>query len=345
MRLNHTHTQCPVAQQQGDLHEHLIGGVAEGQYDRRVVELLASTSAWAYSDIGTYTDVLCRRGLEGETVEITVRDKAMQVDTTVYVFQSSDKKLGIISFRTGSPTNVLNYMTCTSARKEPFIAEGYVHGGLATNIVAVGPLLKELLAALYLGESLGKRLTELQPKQPGKRPNSDVDKIGKEKAKLKALYIAGHGMGGSLAEMLGACVHVDPKLEPLRPLLKAVNSYGAPRWADPGLAMSLHQKMGMKTYRFEYQYDVVTRLPARPFGRYLHFGRRYVSTARDGVWAMEIRLDRLVMTRLAADYIGTMAFVKDRVFGGRVVLPAVWADHAPMNYVKISKNSSPDMMP
>jgi hypothetical protein len=344
MRLNHTTTHCPVAQQ-GDLHEHLIGGVAEGQYDRRVVDLLASASAWAYSEIGTYTDVLCRRGLEGETVEITVKDTAMSVDTTVYVFQSTDKKLGIISFRTGHPATVLTLMTDTNARKEPFIGEGYVHGVLATNIMAVGVLLKEFMAALYLGESIGKRLTELQPKEPGKRPNSDVDKIGKEKAKLQALYISGHGMGGALAEMTAACVYMDPKFEPMRPLLKATNSYGAPRWADPSLAMSLHQKMGMKTYRFEYQYDVVTRLPARPFGRYLHFGRRYVSSGRNGVWVQEVRLDRLVLTRLAADYMGTIAFVKDRVLGGRIFLPALWADHSPMNYVKVAKNSNPDMQP
>ncbi|HEY8377890.1 MAG TPA: hypothetical protein VIK91_15445, partial [Nannocystis sp.] len=168
-----------------------------------------------------------------------------------------------------------------------------------------------------------------------------VDKIGKDKSKLAALYLSGHGMGGSLAEMTAAAIYQENKLSALRPLIKAVASYGAPRWADPSLAMILHKKMGMKTYRFEYQYDVVPRLPARPFGSYLHFGRRYVSSSPNGVWEMEIAARRLILTRLAANYIGTMAMVKDKIFGGRVVLPVIWADHSPLNYVKISMNSNP----
>lgn len=340
MRLEHSYTQCPIAKH-GDLHEHLIDGVAEGQYDRRVVELLAKTSAWSYADLGTYTDVMCRHGLEGETVEITVKDEAMLVDTTVYVFQSSDKKLGIITFRTGDPSKVLDMMTCSATRKEAFIGEGYVHGGIANNGMAIEHLLTEMLAALYTGESLGKRVKELTPKPGGKRPKSDLEKIGKEKSKLKALYLGGHGMGGSLAEMTAGVIYQESKLEALRPLIKAVTSYGAPRWADPGLAMVLHEKMGKKTFRFEYQYDVVPRLPARPFGTYLNFGRRYVSSSPNGVWVMEVAARRLLMTRLAANYIGTMAMMKDRVFGGRVLLPVVWADHSPMNYVQVAMNSNP----
>src|SRR5690348_13087160 len=61
MRFEHTHTQCPVPLQ-GDLHEHLVA-TPEGQYDARIAEFMASASAWAYSDLGAFSDFVCRRGL------------------------------------------------------------------------------------------------------------------------------------------------------------------------------------------------------------------------------------------------------------------------------------------
>lgn len=345
MRLDHTTTQCPIAQQ-GDLQEHLIGGVAEGQYDRRLVELTSMASACAYSNISGFANLLCHAGLDGEIVSIRVRDKANITDTTVYVFQSHDKKLGIVTVRTGDPSEVLNYMTCsTASRKVPFINEGYAHAGLTVNLMAVGTMLKEFLAALYTGESLGKRLTELTPKDPNKRPKSEIENIGKEKAKLQALYIAGHGMGGAVAEMVGAFIHMDPRFAAMRPILRAVHSYGAPRWSDPGLAMSLHEKLGTKTFRFIYQKDIVPRLPSWIYGRYMHFGRRYVSSTPDGVWVMEPKLDRFLMTNWTANYIGTMTYAKEKLLGYRVILPVTWVEHSPMNYVVVSKNSNPDKLP
>lgn len=342
MRLQHATTQCPVAMQ-GDLQEHLVTGVTEGQYDRRVADFLACTAAIAYSDIRTFTDALCRFGLEGETVEISVKNRALLVDATAFVFQSRDKKLGIIALSGAEPTHVLNVMTDTSARKVPFLSEGYVHVGLCNNVMAVGLHLREFVAALYTGESLGKRLNELMPKDAGKRPESEVDNIGKGKQALKALYLTGHGMGGALAEMVAGGIYMDPKLEAVRPLVRGIYSYGPPRWADPSLAMSLDEKYGKKLFWFMYEKDIVTRMPTMVYGKYARFGRRYVSSSPGGVWVKDMRPLREIMTAWAAESVGTMTYVKDKIFGGRVVLPAAWADHSPLNYVRISRNSSPDL--
>lgn len=338
MRLEHAYTQCQ-ALKNDDLKDHLVDGVAEGQYDHRVAELLAAASAWSYADLRTYTDKLCQRGLDGETVKLAVRNDALLVDATAYLFQSADKKLAILSLRGTMQDNIIQWLTDTRARTVPFPTEGSVHGGLYRSGLALWPTLREFMAALYTGKSIGKRLNELAPKKPGKRPPSEVDAIGKKKPELEALYITGHSTGGSLAGLAAAGMYTDPKLEELRKLVRGVYAYGPAMFADPTLARSLQEKFGDKLFRFMYENDFVTQMPPMTVGRFSHFGRQYVSSSRDGVWVRERRVDREVMTKVAANVIGAMATIKESMLLARSMPMAfTWGDHAPLNYLRISQN-------
>jgi len=339
MRLEHAFTKCPGTKK-GDPCEHLVDGIVEGQYDHGAAELLSVASAWSYADVSTYTERLCQMGLDGETVAIHVRNDAILVDATAYLFQSADKKLGILTLRGTAQDDIIRWLTDVRARTIPFPSVGMVHGGLYRSGMALWPTLREFLAALYTGKALGKRLVELTPKKPGKRPDSDVDQIGKKKPLLEALYITGHSTGGSLAGMATAGIYIDPKLEPMRKLVRGVYAYGPAMFADPTLARTLHKQFGEKTYRFMYENDYVTKMPPRTVGRFMHFGRQMVSSSRDGVWVEEMRLDRQLLTNLTANVVGAVACAKDAMYLSMSMPMAFnWGDHAPSNYMRISRNA------
>lgn len=339
MRLEHAFTKCLGTKNQ-DLSEHLVDGVGAGQYDHAVTELLATASAWSYADLGTYTERLCQRGLEGETVEISVRNEAILVDSTAYLFQSADKKLGILTLRGTAQDDIIRWLTDTRAGSSPFPTGGNAHGGLYRSGMAIWPALREFLAALYTGKPLGKRLSEMDPTKPGKKTDSEVIQINKKKSTLEALYITGHSTGGSLAAMAAAGIHADPQLERVRKLIRGVYSFGPAKFADPTLAQILDNQFGDRYFRFKYEYDFVTEMPPMTVGRYVHFGRALVSSQRDGVWVAEPRVDREVVTRVAANMVGMAAVAKDALYMS--MSPAMtfkWGEHSPINYMRISRNA------
>ncbi|WAS90550.1 lipase family protein [Nannocystis punicea] len=339
MRLEHAFTKCPGTKK-GDPAEHLIDGVDEGQYDHTVVEMMSTASAWSYGGMSTYTDRLCHMGLDGEAVGICVRNDAILVDAAAYLFQSADKRLGILTVRGIEQDDIIRWLTDPRATMTPFPSVGSVHGGLYRSGMALWPTLREFLAALYTGKPLGKRLVELSPKKPGKRPESEVEQIGKKKPALEALYITGHSTGGSLAGMATAGIHIDPKLAPMRKLVRGLYAYGPAMFADPTLARTLDKLFGDKTYRFMYENDFVTKMPPRVVGRYMHFGRQLVSSGRDGVWVEELRLDRQLRARLTANVIGAMSCAKDAMCLSMLpTMTFAWGDHSPTNYMRISRNA------
>ncbi|MDC0723505.1 lipase family protein [Nannocystis bainbridge] len=344
MRLEHAFTKCPGTKKKGDLAEHLIDGVDEGQYDHGVVEVLSIASAWSYGGLTTYTDRLCQLGLDGEVVGVRVRNDAVLVDAAAYLFQSADKKLGILTLRGVEQDDIIRWLTDPRGTMVPFPSVGSAHGGLYRSGMALWPTLREFLAALYTGKPLGKRLVELSPKKPGKRPESEVEQIGKKKPTLEALYITGHSTGGSLAGMATAGIYIDPKFAPMRKLVRGLYAYGPAMFADPTLARTLEKQFGDKTYRFMYENDYVTKMPPRSVGRYMHFGRQLVSTSRDGVWVDEMRLDRELRARLTANVIGALACAKDALYlSMSPPMTFSWGDHSPTNYMRVSRNAYADL--
>ncbi|MFZ6178909.1 lipase family protein [Nannocystis pusilla] len=339
MRLEHAFTKCPGTKK-GDPAEYLIDGVNEGQYDHGVVELLSAASAWSYAGLGTYTDRLCQMGLEGEVVGICVRNDAILVDAAAYLYQSADKRLGILTLRGVAQDDIIPWLTDPRATMMPFPTVGSAHGGLYRSGMAIWPTLREFLAALYTGKPLGKRLVELSPKKPGKRPESEVEQVGKKKPQLEALYITGHSTGGSLAGMATAGIHIDPKFAPMRPLVRGLYAYGPAMFADPTLARTLDKLFGDKTYRFMYENDFITKMPPLAVGRYEHFGRQMVSSNRDGVWVEELRLDRQIRAHLTANVVGAVARWKDAIYlSMSPTMRYAWGDHSPTNYMRISRNA------
>ncbi|KYF91782.1 hypothetical protein BE20_00455 [Sorangium cellulosum] len=130
--------------------EHLLKS-RPGEYDSRAAQLLATASAWAYSDIDTFTRIMGRRGLQGATcVEVSLTNEELFVDTSAYLVQSPCKQLAILCFRGTRLRNVITWLTDAAVKPEPFHAAGTVHGGFYRAARAVwSPLLVMLRGALH----------------------------------------------------------------------------------------------------------------------------------------------------------------------------------------------------
>jgi hypothetical protein len=149
-------------------------------------------------------------------------------------------------------------------------------------------------------------------------------------------------MGGSLSMMAAAAVAMAPKLAPALEVVRGIYAFGPLRFADSTLAVMLNKKIGERTFNHTYQRDVLTRLPSILYGRYMQFGRLYLSSWMDGTWVQEPRPLRQLSTMVRADMIGATAILKELIYGGRAIIPVEVGDHAPMNYVRVSRNTSPD---
>ncbi|MCY1059389.1 alpha/beta fold hydrolase [Nannocystis sp. SCPEA4] len=347
MNLDHAVSHCPPPE--GDLDEYLAKHIKPGQFSPRVVALLAAASTWAYSDVQTFTDKMCRNGLKGRCVEISITNEALLLSTTLYVFQGDIKKgddknrFVVLAARGTMPRNLINWLMDASTKMVVFMhGGGHVHSGMYLSAVSVWVLVREILAAGYRGEDIVKRAEELAGKDH-KDWESEL-KEGKELAEEDTipLYITGHSAGGAIASIIAAGIHLDPKMDYLTKALRSVCVFGSPMFADKLLAANLHKQFGDKYFRFEYENDVVPRLPGRTLGDYEQFGQRYISSSREGVWVQAAKPVRQGITTIAANLIGVIAWLKDNMPWLRnVELPFSWGDHSPVHYWATSLRSYP----
>lgn len=341
--------------------QYMLGARADF-HDRNLANFLAIASSWSYSDIDTFARVMHDRvGMFGnETVGITVTNDALFVDTTAYLVQSYDKSVAILTFRGTGVQNVINWMTDVSARVDPFLTAGHVHGGFFRAVLALWPTIVELLKHAYDGGAIcdvarGKRaevrdcLQQAERARGARRPGAEetggperaggAPRPAAEPSGLKALYITGHSLGGALAVLAAALIHVDPELAHVRDHLRSVYTYGQPMVGDQDFASRFQHEFGGKLFRHVYGRDVVPRLPPLTMGLFEHFGSEFRSS-EDG-WMYRSKPASRALTLAGSTFVGAFAWIQRQLAGlpflRYVPTPFSWGDHSPLNYLRTSQ--------
>ncbi|MGK3983262.1 lipase family protein [Sorangium sp. So ce136] len=341
--------------------------VRKGVHDRNIANSLGIASSWSYSDIDTFARLMDRRGIVryNETVGVTNANPALFVDTTAYLIQSADRRLAILSFRGTGIQNTVNWLTDVSARPDPFLSMGHVHGGFYRATLVLWPTLVSLLRSALKGESIceaAKRErarvqnciqaggTYREEGQPGAAsagsPEAlcEPDQLSSAKNNaLEALFITGHSLGGALAVVAAALIHVDPDLNDVRERLRGVYTYGQPMVGLSDFSTRFQKEFGDKLFRHVYGKDVVPCLPPRSTGDFTHFGSEFES--KDGTWMYRSQAVSQVRTFLGSTMVGVLAWAQAQLSGLPLLqwLPTrySWGDHSPLNYLRTSQAIPP----
>ncbi|XXX75792.1 lipase family protein [Sorangium sp. So ce134] len=333
-------------------------------HDRSIANFLGIASSWSYSDIDTFARLMHRRHIVSynETVGITNANPALFVDTTAYLVQSADRKLAILTFRGTGLQNTVNWLTDVSARPDPFFTVGRVHGGFYRAALVLWPTISSLLRSALRGDSIceaamqerarvqdciGARCLHGEAGQPGAPPEGGPESLRwpgqrsspEEQGALEALYITGHSLGGALAVIAAALIHVDPALDALRKRLRGIYTYGQPMVGFRDFTSRFDEEFGKKLFRHVYGKDIVPCLPPRSTGDFVHFGKEFGSD--EGGWMYRSQPVSQVRTFLGSTVVGVLAWLQTQLAGLPVLqwLPTrySWGDHSPLNYLRTSQ--------
>jgi hypothetical protein len=100
----------------------------------------------------------------------------------------------------------------------------------------------------------------------------------------RTVWITGHSLGGALAELCAARASFDPRITSIP--IQGVYTFGQPRVGDETFASLLNEKLGVQTFRFVNDRDIVPRVPFYSMG-YRHYGnQRFFGTVGDAVEAL-----------------------------------------------------------
>jgi hypothetical protein len=338
--------------------EEMVGNT--GIYDQKVAGVLASASTWAYSDADTMARMMCMRGIpNNETVSMHVDNDGLFLDTTVHVVQSHCRDLVLVCFAGTRPTNYIQLFLDASAKTDSFFSMGTVHGGFYRGFLGLWPVLRVQLKAALLGYSncfvnTTNVLSHVDYQTPdeieraiaGQRPSDLVDDCpsGQVGQGMKALYLCGHSLGGAMAVLAAAAMHLDSELAPLADKLRGVYTFGQPMVGDEVFAQACSDRFGKQLFRHVYKRDLIPHFPPKTVGKkFVHFGSEY--TAPQTNW--ELQSTQAAQLRYGALplVLGFVAWLQDQYpeFGPLSFLRPRYslADHQPINYLRTSLQSAP----
>jgi hypothetical protein len=350
------------------IEKHMVSDVKANMYDLQAAQLLASASAWEYSDLQTFAIMMVRQGLAGcNCVSIQVANDALLVDTSAMLVQSQKGDLVILCFRGTEPKNAINWATDATTRQEPLAGAGYVHGGFNRALVVLWPLLGPLLTCALkrtnICEALTKEVTPLlgaacqigaerttptlatpaTPAPATPTPETSGSTPVPTQAPV-ACFITGHSLGGALAALAGAYAYTNALVQATGILdsLRGIYTFGQPMIGNPQFAAKLQGTLGQNLFRHVYGRDIVPRLPPWTMGSYAHVGEEYVST-NDG-WVYQSVSASQAYTAVASSLVGIGAFIFQEVFPiDWLSLPFSWEDHSPDNYLRTSQTLPPEI--
>lgn len=339
---------------------------SEGVHDRFLAYILGGASAWAYSDLDTFARRMhCNYRIADEFVAVTTTNPALLVDNTVYVAQSRDRRLAILCFRGTELRNFTTWMTSASAHADQFLSTGRVHGGFLRATLVLWSAVRALLYSAQKRYSIcdeGIRLSagyrdvihealqcgRASESPPGGRSPGFPGHLlpapsPGDPDSLEALYITGHSLGGAMAVIAAALIHVYPELEYLRRKLRGVYTFGQPMVGDDDFAHSFGTQFGNKLFRHVYRNDIVPALPPRTTGHFAQFGEEYGSSEEG--WVRRSKPARQARTFVGSTMIGLIALMTRELQGipfpgwARLstMLPFSWSDHEPINYLRSSQ--------
>ena len=317
-------TRTPTFPVYRDLADRLLAAATHP--DPTVAHVLATCSGYSYSDGPTVATIMARMGLdENHCVEIATTVDAMFIRSTVFVVQSRDGRVVIVSYRGTEPANIVNWLTDVDINPEkvslPFPGtdrEFDVHGGFYRNVRATRYEVVATLQRALAGDSI--------------RPDG-----GRMDHACEALFVTGHSLGGALGALLGVMLTTEPEYQSLAERLRAVYTYGQPIVGSPALAQECdrHPFLGRNVVRYVYGNDVVTRLPPKPTGHFAHFGQELRCPSLDGPrrWVPSPR-PRTQIGNVVELALAPLAFVSRQVpWLRRLHTGASLHDHLPHHYV------------
>jgi hypothetical protein len=299
------------------------------QDDFLVAHVLATCAGYAYSDAATLSMIMARMGLDGNRcLEISHDVDVMLICSTVFLVQSRDGRVVIVSYRGTRPEKLLTWLTGIDVDPDR-ISFGLgsrtlaVHAGFYRNVRASRYKVIEALTRAMNGE----------PITIG--PPSSAPETG-----LEALYLTGHGLGGAMASLLAVMLKTDhdPGRRRIADKLYPVHTFGQPMIGDTTFARACERgrwdemsTLGRNVTRWIHRNDVVTRLPPSASGDFAHFGQEF--RFRGGRWQAAARPATQLrsLTGLAAAPLALLA----RQLPGVANLPFLPSldDHFPQRYL------------
>lgn len=271
-----------------------------------VEHVLATLSAYAYSDRRTVSMIAARLGLDGCRCQRFTQDvDGMFIRSTAYLLLSKDGRVAILCYRGTEPTNLVNWLGDADVSPEELLLNGKrfaVHGGFFRNA----------------------RATELQV----------VEALRRAIGKVEALYLTGHSLGGAMAAMMSAILTMEPQYEDIARVFRGAYTYGQPMIGGSKLAGECNREaLGGKIFRYIYRQDIIPRLPPWTAGDFAHFGRefRFDKGWRDhsgdrrtqiwsGFWGLWVAL--------LASFLSLFRWVRN------IRLPYSIYHHGPQHYIK-----------
>jgi hypothetical protein len=231
-----------------------------------VAHVLATCSGYAYSSEDTVSMIMARMGLEGNRcLQVQESVDAMFICSTAFVIQSRCGRVVIVCYRGTEPANFINWLTDADVNPSKVSLD---FGGRSGAFLLHGGFYRNVRATRYEVVNALERALERR---------SVLDDGEAVEQAPEAIYVTGHSLGAAMAAILGIMTHSEAAYERMRPLIKAIYTYGQPMVGSPELAAVVDQSTSLwsKFFRFVHGHDIIPTLPPRVSGPFAHFGREY----------------------------------------------------------------------
>ena len=153
LRVHHPQPGSPSYSPVPTLAEQMLGN--HGRYDQTIARALCSVASWCYAEPDTFARMMTGLYLpDTECVTVSFENDALLVNNDVFLLQSTDGKVAVLSFRGTSPLSAITWAANASVSTDPFRQVGYVHGGFYRSVLALFSVMRPLLAQIVSGESI-----------------------------------------------------------------------------------------------------------------------------------------------------------------------------------------------
>jgi hypothetical protein len=231
--------------------------------DPVAAHVLATCAGYAYADAPTVSMMMQSLGIESNAcARVSQTVDAMMIFSTAFVVQSRCGRLVFVAFRGTEPANLGNWLADadvggeSSALTNERAAEGLrVHAGFHRNLRAVWLGVIDRVAIALQGRSIA---------DPGVHVGTP----------MQALYVAGHSLGGAMAQLFALSILGRGTTASIAERLRAVYTFGQPMAVCrpvPAWAEQLRDRMFIHVLAS----DLVPALPPAAWGPFTHLGRTY----------------------------------------------------------------------
>lgn len=257
-----------------ELEETLIGPVKDDRTAEVIRHVMATCSAYAYSDARTMAITMSRLGLvENRCRMISLFIDGGLIASTAHVIQSNDGRVVIVCYRGTQPTNIINWLASGDvipeavrlARPDEASPDDQsprvnVHRGFYRNVRATR---FEVVAALGRAVQGGS----VHAPSSGQQPEHEY---GDHPPDPPVVYVIGHSLGGAMAVLMSLMLLADKDREPIGKCIRAVYTFGQPMIGDSSFTDFCDKHLKGKLFRHIYGRDIVPYLPPLAAGAYQH---------------------------------------------------------------------------